>query len=1401
MLDLSNLSKFQLDIQRNHVTVYPLIILGTDTSDPVYISSVKEVMLNEEGGSPLDFKDYNLAISNIKESINVDTHAFNISNVTLTLNNYEQNGQRLSDILLDKTNKGVDVYYKTQSCNTLTDCLLVYKGIVKRITHDDSKLSISLEDLTDTTFSKDVPVANLGFGENVFNKDYINRPIPITYGEVDKAPVVPWVDVVGTSGKTNLSIIADDVEVVTGSGRDISINDFGSSKIKKEVNFETGYNFDNVDSNLYIYKDDYFLVLPKLNQETMQDSEMFYSEPDQYSYSDDRQFISIEKMFKASFPVNPPAHNEFQAVKLFRPNQAEIVISDGGVAEEGNVGSIINLDSTILNPLACLDGEDNPTLFINTGQQGETSTFTQIPNNQLTAEDFNEDFVTVNMFNNFDENSNFAGIWYPDIANSFGWTQNTNYLWIINAWIQSNAHHLNIRFINPPSGGMIIDKCNDKLNLGLIFKCYDESPENKVRLYHQYALNDNFKQAWINSCSGIQGNIDLYESMVNEGAFTGDFLDYNESAFSIVLKEIFTYENSSTFYPTTVYKIECIENEEGVDTVYVGQWNETTMGGALQSNERWFNLFEDESTDKDFLFKSEECASFTPQQLMAKYNTNVPSGYINLKRHSISTRYKSKYNSVPIGTLNGNNFSNNVGYISNDNFSGTYGFRYTGAGNESMHALVKMQEMCDKNSWWMLIDEEIPKGDTLLNLSPTSQDLGEYTDTICKTTIPKGTFIPCVSKVSLNYTGQNFNYNFIEEQGNDRVVLRAGNATDTPEQRLAVFFPFSDMKGSDAIDGETNTFVYGQVRLNIETNDESNTFHNTNSDDNILLQAYATSEIDEELVDYNSEFVGDTDWGTNLIDIQGANDPNHGNIFTNGGVVEWQTLSNSEFMSGLTQSEIFNKNRIGDWASPSDYNSLSLVYRIRNDEGRTDAKTSISTGISTIGVIQYSIFSNVFKDQMFASVYGRNDVNQKYTMSGGVAENPADVLYHFVEKELGVVDKTNRESWSLANSINSDIKLAFSVKEKINSKTIVQNIAKNTRLFPKFNYNGEFSYSNIAETYSTSQETIKQSDVIDFSFTRTLSENIKTLVNVKYKKDYATDEYTRETGYCDGYDFFGNGENNKEVYKVVDGVEQWSNKGYNYNLLGLKRDDNILEFESEFIRDYESARRLRDYIYLLHCNQHTIVKCTLPLKYIKLEVGDVVDFDSLNNNTKAFGEDYTKPNTRNGQRIYPLFIITSLTKSSKNIKIECMQLHELKGDFTVGQGSLSRRSILGISADSEYVNEHITFEDINIYEDIIAGLNNYLTSSQKLSADLNNDGVVDQYDLTALQMLISDTNFIAGDIDGDGLVNVSDIVAIINYILEYEQPNESQLIASDLNEDGIINVIDITAIVAMIFES
>ena len=104
--------------------------------------------------------------------------------------------------------------------------------------------------------------------------------------------------------------------------------------------------------------------------------------------------------------------------------------------------------------------------------------------------------------------------------------------------------------------------------------------------------------------------------------------------------------------------------------------------------------------------------------------------------------------------------------------------------------------------------------------------------------------------------------------------------------------------------------------------------------------------------------------------------------------------------------------------------------------------------------------------------------------------------------------------------------LAFSIKDVINSKKLIEDISKNTFLFPKFTVEGGFGFDVIKETYQDSDvsSTIWVKDVINISFSRTPIENINTLVNVKYRKDYAEDEYTRQTGYCDAYDFFGNGD-------------------------------------------------------------------------------------------------------------------------------------------------------------------------------------------------------------------------------------------------------------------------------------
>ncbi len=1468
---LSLTEKFERDIQQNHSTVYPLIIID----DTYYISTIEEVIISNN--EPLKFKDYGLKISNIKESIDVQSHSFKISNVTLTLSNYEKDGLRLSDTLSDKINKYVNAYYKTQSCQTLEDCLLTYRGVIKRVTHDDSKITITLEDLTDVKTHKDVPIANLGYSNKVLSKDYINRPIPITYGEVDKAPVLPLV-FKDEFGKSLINVIADDVDEISGIDRGIMIDKFDIVKEKPELFFESEI---NQNSPLFIYKDDYFRVLREYNNSVDIDQEVlgdWYITPNQYSVSNSKQFITIEKEMKGGFPQNPPASNEFQTVKILRPNQSELLISEGGEAEEGYQSSIINIqpDGGILRPEAAIDSEDNPTAFINQGEFSEFTTFAQVPNNQVTQDNVSEDTLLVNLFTNYNEDNSRKGILYPQdnhIEPEYPLVYTTNYLWLINAWIQTNAHQLNVKFISAPSGDMVVSRAEEKLiemgymnaGGGSIFHCIigGQSPigETKAEIHPQYALSYGFRDKWIQSCSGITGSetieyqVPLIQGQNNPTEMTHEFFPStvvnNEIDVSETLhpdrfeniglsdtgqfeqymiyannRQIFADPEKDAIYPSTAYKITCDINhpnnlfftEDFYDpitgtsgtalrTVYVGQWNDT-MDGALseQGFEVWFNLFYDENyPDKPFLFHQDDFATFKPTTLRDRHLDNS-------KDYILGTKYIAEYNGVPIGTKNGTAFNQAATLIKHEAFAGGYG-NYTEWQNH-----INMDGLCGHDnqsvgtsggqSWWMIVESEIDRNTLLSDLSSVDGEYyGEFIDEGCNTTVKAGTLIPCGGKMDGQHTGRNFNYDYSYVENPNYVNLTMGDSL-VSEERLSLFFPISDISSTDVV--ETNTFVYGKLKINIPLEEGDNITHNVASDDEILVQAYATTKLESSEANYNADFVGGNEYATNLINLSGTE------FLQNlGEEISWDFNHYEEGSNVNNFNDYFANFRIEDWTTPDAFDALSLVYRIRNTNNNpnTENYIQLSTDIYSIGLLQYTIFENVFDDEFYANVSGRIDIDGTYTNTeSALIENPTDVMYHLVEAELGVKNITDIENLDKIRADNTDISLAFSVKENINSKQLLENIAKNTRLFPRFSTSGEFSFSSINKTYGSFDEEIKQEDIINFQFTRTPSENIYTLVNVKYKKDYAEDEYTRETGYCDGYDFFGNSENGAEVYKKDDqGNYKWDSNGYDYSFLGIEREDNILEFESDFIRTYESAVNLRNYLYLLNCNQHTIVKCTIPLKYIKLQVGDVIKFDKLNNNVKAFGEDYTIPNIRNGQEIYPFFIITSVTKSSKDIKVECMQLHNLTPNFSTGLGSLTRRSELGISAfESETdidPNEHLTLADKNILEDLIAGIDvSKITTNQKLSADISNDGSIDQADLNQFEIAFSSTSevseqeeesFVLGDVNGDGAINIVDIIAMVNYIIGTS--NEANYdVAADLNEDGVINVTDIVSVISQI---
>ena len=59
----------------------------------------------------------------------------------------------------------------------------------------------------------------------------------------------------------------------------------------------------------------------------------------------------------------------------------------------------------------------------------------------------------------------------------------------------------------------------------------------------------------------------------------------------------------------------------------------------------------------------------------------------------------------------------------------------------------------------------------------------------------------------------------------------------------------------------------------------------------------------------------------------------------------------------------------------------------------------------------------------------------------------------------------------------------------------------------------------------------------------------------------------------------------------------------------------------------------------------------------------------------------------NGSIVQPYFIITSVNKTSKSIKIEVLQHHILLRSFTAGIGSVTRKSLGGIYTQSQQPEE------------------------------------------------------------------------------------------------------------------
>ena len=302
--------------------------------------------------------------------------------------------------------------------------------------------------------------------------------------------------------------------------------------------------------------------------------------------------------------------------------------------------------------------------------------------------------------------------------------------------------------------------------------------------------------------------------------------------------------------------------------------------------------------------------------------------------------------------------------------------------------------------------------------------------------------------------------------------------------------------------------------------------------------------------------------------------------------------------------------------------------------------------IKNINVMSEFIINNFLDKKYYVNAIGR--------LSTGVENSPTapSAIADILEKELGV----DANSLDQAPNFSVDMNYAFTIDKKINSKKLIEELASASPFIPHFNNQGNFKFDVIPATNPTVDHTIQESKVIDFTFKRTKVENVKTKVEVKYKWDYARKEFGESVVAS-----LGDGSADLDD----DATASDYSAVFNYYKLESDHSQSTLvvdDHRGKYIRDSATAKNLANFLLDYHMNQHLILSVKLPLSVgLVMEVGDIVEFDSLLGGIKPYGIDY-RPNVTsilNNQNLFQKFIITNTNKTLEMVTIECEQLHKL----------------------------------------------------------------------------------------------------------------------------------------------
>ena len=274
------------------------------------------------------------------------------------------------------------------------------------------------------------------------------------------------------------------------------------------------------------------------------------------------------------------------------------------------------------------------------------------------------------------------------------------------------------------------------------------------------------------------------------------------------------------------------------------------------------------------------------------------------------------------------------------------------------------------------------------------------------------------------------------------------------------------------------------------------------------------------------------------------------------------------------------------------------------------------------------------KGRKYGAYIDADSRNQGYN-ENDLIENPIFIIEDILRDELSMSSSnidfatfdtsgntSNGHLGDIYEDAVGDVKFAFSQYKFINSKSLIDRLAKFCLSYIFISGDGKFKIKTLRRTddYSASNQTINYNDLTNVKIAKTNLDAIRNDIKIKYNYNYGAQQ-------------------NKLEATATDSTSQGTTvNGFNQTLK--------LELEANEILDDTTATKLAEaYLIIMKSRKEKINFSTTRPKYNHLEIGDIVDFSNWPSKFKVYGA------TLSGY-----FMITDISKNINSSNIEVIKV-------------------------------------------------------------------------------------------------------------------------------------------------